>query len=105
MNKKIREAVRVVGHLLEARGTTEAFARSKNGKPVDVTSPKACKFCLQGAIDAVTHHVLKSDPNYDLKLDTAVEDTIGINRSQFTMLWDYSDSYFHKFVVETLKNA
>lgn len=49
-NKAIREAVRVIGYLLETNGTTKESGRTATGRGVSWDDPKACKFCAVGAI-------------------------------------------------------
>lgn len=105
MNNKIQEAVRVVGYLLETNGTIDQFARRKDGRAVNVTSPLACRFCLQGAVNVVTNRILKSDHYYDLKLDDAVAAVLGIGRMEFTVFWDDANRADKKAIVERLKKA
>lgn len=48
-----REATKVVGYLLETNGTTGSMAECKNGWRTYTDDPKACKFCLLGAVTLV----------------------------------------------------
>lgn len=57
--KKIREAVRVVGYLLETNQTTKVFARNRRGQERNPLASDACKFCLVGATDIIARNVLK----------------------------------------------
>jgi hypothetical protein len=102
MNKKTREAVRTIGYLLETNGTTRAFARSKTGKSVDSTAPSACKFCLIGAIEAVTDVLNLSF--YETRDEIGRILGLEPNRSMIP-IWDDATKFGHNQIVENLKNA
>jgi hypothetical protein len=53
MNNKMEDAIRTVGYLLETNGTTGYFARNSHGYPVGVNDAETCRWCLQGAVEAV----------------------------------------------------
>jgi hypothetical protein len=54
MNQQVKEAVRMIGHLLETNGTVGASGRNSSGQPIGYGEPKTCKWCLVGATLVVT---------------------------------------------------
>ncbi len=112
MSKKkttIREAIRVVGHLLETNGTTNVFARNRKGKRISRYSPNACKFCLSGACDVVAVNVLGIDTEDVDKLcdfeDKVAYLVMGGGFGDHIPIWDTADKETRKQIIETLKNA
>jgi hypothetical protein len=114
MSKKkttVREAIRVVGHLLETNGTTNVFARNKRGKETDRFGAKACKFCLVGAADVVAVNVLDvSNSDYDRleKFTVSVGKVLNRNSTSYLNLasiWDDASRAERLKIIETLKNA
>jgi hypothetical protein len=106
----IKEAIRVVGHLLETNGTTKVFARNAKGKPVDRYSSKACKFCLSGACDVIAVNVLGiSEDDYDglCNFEDRVRDLVEKKFSYcgHISFWDGVSKEERKALVEALKNA
>lgn len=105
--KKIREAVRVVGYLLETNGTTKAFARGKNGKEVDRFSSKACKFCLAGATDMVATKFLGiAVDDYETReiFEEKVFDIISpVTHGSGISTWDTGGETARAKIVEILK--
>lgn len=104
----IKEAVRVVGHLLENNQTSQVFARDAKGKAlISPYSPEACKFCLSGAVALVSKYVLKDIAYYRLEdqpLYTAVQDTLGISRYDFLCQhWDNATKKKRYEMVKALK--
>lgn len=57
-----RNAIRMVGYLLEHHPTTGEGARDRTGNAVACTSSKASCFCILGAVKAVTC-AISPDPN------------------------------------------
>lgn len=112
MSKKttVKEAIRVVGHLLETNGTTKVFARNRKGKPVETHSPKACKFCLSGACDVVAVNVLgiaKDDfvslCDFEDHVSCLVEKKFGF--CGHISFWDNASQTRRKAFIEALKNV
>lgn len=104
----IKEAVRVVGYLLENNQTSQAFARDSEGKSLsNPLSPDACQFCLSGAVALVSWHILKDSPYCRLEncpLYTAVQDALGIPRYDFLCEhWDDAIKKKRYEMVKTLK--
>lgn len=111
--KKIREAIRVVGHLLETNGTTKVWARDKRGREIQVLDPKACKFCLVDATDLVANHVLK-DTGYHLgRFQNEVDNVIKLVCSTdspygyvgMIFSWDDYGRAHRKKIIQALKSA
>jgi hypothetical protein len=107
----VREAIRVVGHLLETNGTTQVFARNKRGRPVEIFNPKACKFCLSGAADLVAVNVLGIDKD-DFDRLVEFEDKVGALVTAGSdrvcghiSMWDEADKTERKKIIAKLKNA
>ncbi len=53
LTDKEKEALRVVGHLLEHHPATHDAALDKIGTPVSPCAKSACRWCIVGAISAV----------------------------------------------------
>lgn len=112
MDNKIRDALRMIGHLLETNGTTGRKARFTDGSgTMDYEDPKVCKWCLVGATDIVFDKILGVNvmPN---KRYSLVENFLGLDESDTLCLVDawegHSASKGHaarKAIVEKLKNA
>jgi hypothetical protein len=104
MSKKttVKEAIRVVGHLLETDGTKNACARSKSGKVVGFDDPIACKFCLSGACYFVDQFIFGKE-NYSNQLQHQVAKELGVKNLVLT--WDYSSAAERKQIIKKLKNA
>jgi hypothetical protein len=111
--KKIQEAIRVVGHLLETNGTTRVFARNKQGKEVNRFDPKACKFCLAGATDVVAFNFLKlrvtdedSIETFHNSVDNVLKRTFFANPDRYPgpiCYWDGSDKKGREQIAMALR--
>lgn len=109
----VKEAIRVVGHLLETNGTTKVFARNSKGKQVETHSPKACKFCLSGACDLVAVNVLgiaKDDYDslcdFENRVSGLIEKKFRLSsESSYIKLWDTANFTQREAIIETLKNV
>lgn len=107
--QKIKDAVRMVGHLLETNGTKGWFARDKNGLERDYNDPQACAWCLVGAM-AVISEKFGLDK---YSLDPVVAKTVGIKKSlkryqlssyyPVAKTWDDSDAESRKRIIKALK--
>src|SRR5688572_7758571 len=108
----LKQAIRVVGHLLETNGTTKVFARNAKGRPVETYNPKACKFCLSGACDVVAVNVLGIEKDdwdrlieFEDKVGALVTKGLDIGLRSPITCWDQADKPTRKQIVETLKNV
>lgn len=61
----IKEAVRIVGHLLEHHPTTGVSARNKEGEDVSSVDPEASCWCVVGAA-AVTRKIVRTADDWYL---------------------------------------
>jgi hypothetical protein len=102
-NQKLIDAVRTVGYLLETNGTRNTFARNKRYEPVDACSPKACRWCLAGAIIHVSDRM--KVPYLDVK--AAVIDMVYTTDPLYgttISFWDNGTASNRKQLVRQLKN-
>jgi hypothetical protein len=97
-NQKVIDAVRVVGHLLETNGTTGEFAKNKQNEGTNWHDPKACRWCLMGAIYAVGP-ALKVDT---WKIESEVRTLIPYNESTVSF-WDGTTNLGRKELIHELK--
>lgn len=112
--KKVQEAIRVIGHLLETNGTTKVFARNKRGKEVDRFSPAACKFCLAGATDVVAVKVLGIDQEdcdtrevFEAHVDNVLQKTFFAQTDRYPgpiCYWDGTDKRGRQQIAWALRN-
>lgn len=105
LNKKTREAVRMVGHLLETNGTTQAFARTKSGKETNLFGQSACKFCLDGANSVVANKLGLNSVQLDLSIHQLLETNDLWLGGCLINSWDEGSRADRKKIVEVLKNA
>jgi hypothetical protein len=72
MNPKIKEAVNMIGHLLEHHPTTGTAARNQEGIDVSSTSKYACQWCVIGAMTAVATALKVSRSELDSAVDSCL---------------------------------
>ena len=98
-NEKTKEALRMVGHLLETNGTTGSFATNKYGEPTYSADPNACRWCLVGATWAV-EDVLSMGKS---PLLFRVQDFLGFD--MMVEAWDTGSDQDRQDIIERLKSA
>jgi hypothetical protein len=101
MKSEIKEALHVIGQLLETNGTKGALAVDKNNQIVANDHPSACKWCLVGARNLVCSKLLGSDRQSELR--SVLGHYLGTDN--LILLWDHSSNNQRKQIVEKLKNA
>lgn len=100
MNKRTREIIRFVGHLLETNGTTKSFARDGSDNQIHFLDKNACKFCLMGAVKVVCERMRFDDYLVIMAIKSIVKNDYGLIHE-----WDKSDYIRRKVIVDILKNA
>jgi len=105
MNTKTKEAIRVVGHLLETNSTSGAYAKTARGQTVAMDNTKACKFCLAGAAYLVDSNIYqpKCYKTFPPELYSEIATYLGVE--SLVELWDNNTLDGRKAVVQKLKNA
>jgi hypothetical protein len=76
MNTKVKEAVNMVGHLLEHHPTTGEAARDINGRAVASTSPEASCWCVVGAC-SIVQNALKLEHWDRVSLSIEMQQLVG----------------------------
>lgn len=76
----VAETLELAQKLVKNGWTRGAPARTYKGKPVDVDDPKACRFCMIGAISRSAHD-LKDFRGYSERFTDAV---VEVNRQMIT---------------------
>jgi hypothetical protein len=103
-----KEAIRMVGHLLEMGSTTHNYATDESGSQVGVFDPEACRFCLSGALRLVDKMVLGNHPhNYPTNggIYAETQSIIGCGNAALCQVWDSSTDEQRKQIIEKLKNV
>lgn len=93
----MKDAIRMVGHLLDGRATTRTWARDKDGNPIDVLSKEACFFCLEGAIERV------ADVLYIIESDIKWEICKKLNVYKLAHNWDDATDSGRREIINKLK--
>lgn len=105
---KIREALRMMGYLLETNGTTGRKARDAAGISVEHDDKKACSWCLVGATDVV-FDTLFGDHEMISQRFQIVEDYLKLGNGHMSMVdaWEppFDRQSARASIVEKLKNA
>jgi hypothetical protein len=104
MNPQVREALHVVGYLLETNATSHREARTIGGEAVAFNHRDACKWCLSGALNVVSKH-LKVD---DVKVFIAAAKHLSTTNCKYTRLstmWDFALDSTRKEIVQKLKDV
>lgn len=107
---KIRDALRMMGHLLETNGTTGSKARTESGRPIGYDCNNACEWCLVGAIDVV-FDTLFGETSYIPNRYKLVENYLGLPSNKMSLVdaWERHSASkgpaARKAIVEKLKNA
>lgn len=108
MNGKIREALRMMGHLLETNGTVGAKARFTNGKgTMNYADPRVRKWCLVGAVDIVFDSLYGKTIYHDSRYES-VRDYLELSlHIDLLDAWEPREhgAAARKAIVEKLKNA
>ena len=68
MDEKTKDAIRMVGYLLETNATDHAWARNRNGIAVSARSRSARKWCLHGAAQVVGSALKLALLNHDVSV-------------------------------------
>jgi len=102
MGTKTKEALRIIGHLLETNGTVGHYARDDNGDCVDYFHEEACKFCLAGASYVVDEKVYGKG-EYSEALAREVKSYLKV--SNIIQAWDDTTPAGRKKIIQKLKNA
>jgi hypothetical protein len=102
MQNKVKEALRIVGHLLETNGITGTFATDSDGKEVNYYHEEACQFCLAGAAYAVDQKIY-GKPEYSDSLVREVRRYLKVDN--LIHAWDGNTSAGRNKIVQKLKNA
>lgn len=104
--KKIttKEAIRVVGHLLETNSTKGSMARTENGESTFYEDPQASCFCLSGAVLLVEDNILGCKEFF---LYGKVQRMLGQDpKKEFlSEIWDNCSNKKRKEIVEKLKSV
>lgn len=101
--KKIREAIHVVGHLLETNGTKYCFARDEMGESISPLDTKACSFCLSGAVRLVNNYLLRTSEFTMSQLYKEIQSVLD-TAQPLSDVWDRAGVRQTK-IVRALKNA
>ena len=102
MNTKTKEALRIIGHLLETNGTIGALAKARPEVEVNYYDKRACKFCLAGATYLVGDRIYGLG-QYSSKLSLEVKSYL--KTGNLVAAWDDATDNGRKKIIQKLKNA
>lgn len=105
MDTKTKEAIRVVGYLLETNSTYATYARTKSDNVVRLDSPQACKFCLAGATYLVDRNIYQPKCGKLLPTDLYGKVASYLAAPSLVGFWDSSSKEARREIVQKLKNA
>ena len=102
-----REAIRMVGYLLETNSTVGRFASNKDDQPTDISDPDATFFCLSGALRLVDMKVLGGCRHtfFDRGSIYNAVKTLLKTKLPLSNKWDESNDSQRKQIIEILKNV
>ncbi len=103
--KAIREAVRVVGYLLETNGATGGAAFDSRGNLVSAFDPKACYWCAIGAMNVVSQRMNVQKKLIADSVATLTKSPQFVDYVDFIGAWDDAGMLGRQAFVEACKNA
>jgi hypothetical protein len=92
MKDDIKQALRMIGHLLEHHPTTGAYSRDRKGREIHeetaYASSQASCWCIIGAQDTVSYRLGFMDHNRDTELMSALYKTLGLRPGELLAEWE-----------------
>jgi hypothetical protein len=107
MSDNVKDAVRMVGYLLETNSCTNAYAKARNGRRVDSLSTVACKWCLYGAVEVVARTLNLQFTTVQSSVSNRLAPNNFTGGLDLIHQWEGSDYYINRqdWVIERLKSA